>query len=172
MLRRAVVRRATRSTSHGAPLSPEHRFKSSPGSRRSPSLSLNEGCPPLPRSAEQTSQFVFGLFQAGTFICWELTAGPVDIEVEHRHRRTEWIGLTAVAGFGGTFERLRNLSRVLERKYAGLEIQCVACLGDALRPPFVFGWHRLSARRCCCESKAGQVLDKCLVPIHSVAVML
>jgi hypothetical protein len=50
------------------------------------------------------------------------SAGPVDVEGQHRHRGTEWVGLAAPAALRRALERTGNLMGIVQGEDAGLEI--------------------------------------------------
>src|SRR5579871_2264968 len=64
----------------------------------------------------------------------QVTAGPVDIKSQHGHGGLEWSGFTPPAGLGRTLERARDTCRVRETEDPLLQVHCVTCLIDVLRP--------------------------------------
>src|SRR3974377_52831 len=65
-------------------------------------------------------------------------AGPIDVEGEHRHRRTIGIRLAPLAAFGRALERSSDAFRTAQFKDALFQIECVALLGDSARPSLGF----------------------------------
>src|SRR4029077_2716039 len=53
------------------------------------------------RTVESSTQFIFGLFKTITILFRQSLARPINVEREHRHRRTIWIRLTAMTSFRG-----------------------------------------------------------------------
>jgi hypothetical protein len=60
---------------------------------------------------------------------------PVDVKRQHRHRRSIRTALSSGAGFGGTFQRKRDLPWAALLEYALFEVQSIAVTGHFPGPP-------------------------------------
>jgi hypothetical protein len=88
------------------------------------------------RAPKDVAQFIFRLFQNTLLFLRQIFPGAIDIEVQHRHGRLIRPRFTALAPFGGAFQRKRNLPRTPGSKHFRLQIQRVAVFGHARRPAF------------------------------------
>jgi hypothetical protein len=88
------------------------------------------------RAPKDVAQFIFRLFQNALLSLRQIFAGAIDIEVQHRHGRLIRPRFTALAPFGGAFQRKRNLPRTPGSKHFRLQIQRVAVFGHTRRPAF------------------------------------
>ena len=88
------------------------------------------------RAPKDVAQFTFRLFQNALLSLRQIFAGAIDIEVQHGHGRLIRPRFTALAPFGGAFQRKRNLPRTPGSKHFRLQIQRVAMFGHARRPAF------------------------------------
>src|SRR5207253_5134340 len=70
---------------------------------------------------------------------------PVDVEHQHRHRRTIWIALAPLTVLRRTLQRLRDAPRAILREDVRLEVQSVALLGHVAWPSL--GGHTDETRR-------------------------
>src|SRR6266508_2159404 len=87
------------------------------------------------------AQLGLGLVQAAFALSAQVLARPVEVEIQHGHRRAERVRLAAVAAFGRPLERKRD-GPGSPAEHPGLQIERVAGLGDSLRPAPWFGsWH-------------------------------
>ena len=80
-------------------------------------LGLREGCSCFAnvcdlRAAKNVAQFLLGVFQNSFLFFRQIFPGSIDVEVQHRHRGLVRCALTAVAMFGGVFQRTRDLARI------------------------------------------------------------
>src|SRR4030095_2373047 len=66
----------------------------------------------------------------------KILACTIDIEIEHRHRRTKRIALAPSALFGGALQRSCDAAWIRPREDPRLQIQGVTFFGNTPRPPF------------------------------------
>lgn len=59
---------------------------------------------------------------------------PIDIKIQHRHRRHKRLRLATFTAVGGMLQRQRNFARIVPGKHAGFEIEGVAGFGDLAGP--------------------------------------
>src|SRR5438067_656394 len=103
---------------------PTKLFEASPCRSRIGSSTVLSDRPRSARSldrltAEGAAQLVLRACQRPPSRGAQLAAGAIDVEVEHRHRRTERIGLAPTASLGGPLERARDLRRIGALEHAG-----------------------------------------------------
>lgn len=89
--------------------------------------------------SERDPQLVFRLFQFGLLGLGEISAAPVDVEIQHRHSGLKRRPFAAHALFCGAFERMCDSLRIALFEDAGLKIERVAALHYSGRP-FAL-WH-------------------------------
>jgi hypothetical protein len=81
----------------------------------------------LPSGApEQLAQLVLGGFETLALGIRQITAGAVDVERQHRHRRRERRQFPTFAAFGRRLQGFRNRARVAPREHPGFEIERIA----------------------------------------------
>lgn len=90
-------------------------------------------------------QFGFRPLQPVAFGSWQVLAGAVDIEDQHRQRRAIGAGFPAPAVFRRTFQRRGNLRCTGELEHPAIQIERVALFRDALRPAPRTGFSRFSS---------------------------
>src|SRR6185437_2327522 len=81
-------------------------------------------------------QLGLGAFESIALGFGQLAAGAVDVESQHRKRRSIGARLAARTALGRTLERRGDLLRIGQAEDPVLQIERVALLGDALRPSF------------------------------------
>src|SRR5437763_12340504 len=103
---------------------------------------------------ELLAQFVLGSHQHPPARSGQVLAGAVDVKRQHRQCRTEWVGLSSLAGFGGTFQRCRDPPGIFRGEDAGAEIQGVAAFGHFMGPPPARAFcHEILPSAMCCTLK-------------------
>ena len=85
-------------------------------------------------SAEILPQFVLCLFKCPFLLVRQLFAGAIDVESQHRHRRTIRARLAAMALLGRALDGICDLFRVAGGEDAFPQVHGVAVFGDLLRP--------------------------------------
>src|SRR5262245_19370384 len=84
--------------------------------------------------AERLAQFPFGPFQDADLALGKALAGPVDIEVEHRHGGLVGRGLAAPAALGRPLQGQGDPVRIARLEDRFLEVERVAALVHLRRP--------------------------------------
>ncbi len=74
-------------------------------------------------------QFFFRFIQQTPLLGIQCHTGSVDVKRQHRHGGSIGTAFSPCAGFGGTFQRERDLPRTSLLEYILFEIQSIAMLG-------------------------------------------
>lgn len=85
------------------------------------------------RAVKRFSELDLGAIEAPFPLGAQVGPRPIDIEVEHRHRRAERVGLASLTALSGALERKCN-GPGGPTEHVPLEIQGVAALGYLPRP--------------------------------------
>lgn len=96
---------------------------------------------------KHSTQLAFGLLESRAIGRRQISPRAIDIEIQHRHRRTKRTALAAPAAKRRAFERDRDLARTLQSKYPRFKIKRVARVGYALRPALRWRHDRVTAFR-------------------------
>src|SRR5262249_55033805 len=103
------------------------------------------------RLAVQRPQLDLGLLQPRSPGLRQPAPRPIDVEVQHRHRRGERPRFPPPAALCGALERQSDLPRIGLGEDSILEVQGVAGSGHPLRPPSAAGRgsprHQMTFRR-------------------------
>lgn len=59
---------------------------------------------------------------------------PVDVKIQHRHRRHKRLRLAPLTAVSGMLQRQRDSMWIVPGKHAGVEIKGVAGFGDMVKP--------------------------------------
>jgi hypothetical protein len=82
--------------------------------------------------SKESSKVSLRCFQAIALLTRQVLARAIDVKVKHRHCGSKWAAFAVFAPFGGAFQGLCNLGRLLSGKNTTVQIQSVACLRDAM----------------------------------------
>ena len=86
------------------------------------------------RLSIQCAQLILGFLQHLALLRGQMLTRPVDVKIEHRHRRHKRLCLTPLTAIGGMLQRQRYFVRIVPGKNTGLEIEDVAGFGDMVGP--------------------------------------
>src|SRR5690242_14154352 len=85
-------------------------------------------------AAELLAQLALGALQRAALPGWQVLAGAVEIEGEHRQRRAIGIGLAAPAALGRALERAGDALGILAGEHTAREIERIAVARHLPRP--------------------------------------
>src|SRR5262249_38259997 len=88
----------------------------------------------LRRLAEEPAELGFHPRKNALLLPRQTAPGPIDIEIQHGHRRLKRRSFAPSAPLGGALQRERDPSRVGRGKNARLQIEGIARLRHPLRP--------------------------------------
>jgi hypothetical protein len=88
----------------------------------------------LVRLAKHGAQLAFRSLEHSSLTGAEVVARSIDVERQHRHRRTIRLALATMTSLGGPLERQRDPMRILPGKDAPVEVERVAPFRYARRP--------------------------------------
>ena len=85
-------------------------------------------------AAKLLAQFALGAFQGFAPAGWQVPAGAIDVEGQHRQRRAVRIGFAPAAAFRRSFQRRRDALWIALGEDAAVEIERIAFARHTRRP--------------------------------------